>query len=51
MIRREFKRREKEEKAALKEAKRKEKLDKKKKVRRTDFKPGTDIDMMPEDDE
>ena len=51
LIRREFKRREKEEKAALKEAKRKEKLDKKKKVRRTDFKPGTDIDMMPEDDE
>ena len=49
--RRELKRREKEEKAALKEAKRKEKLDKKKKVRRTDFKPGTDIDMMPEDDE
>ena len=51
LTRREFKRREKEEKAALKEAKRKEKLDKKKKVRRTDFKPGTDIDMMPEDDE
>ena len=50
-VRRAFKRREKEEKAALKEAKRKEKLDKKKKVRRTDFKPGTDIDMMPEDDE
>ena len=49
--RRELKRREKAEKAALKEAKRKEKLDKKKKVRRTDFKPGTDIDMMPEDDE
>ena len=51
LIKREFKRREREEKAALKEAKRKEKLDKKKKVRRTDFKPGTDIDMMPEDDE
>ena len=51
LIKREFKRREKEEKAALKEAKRKEKLDKKKKVRRTEFKPGTDIDMMPEDDE
>ena len=43
--RRELKRREKAEKAALKEAKRKEKLDKKKKE------PGTDIDMMPEDDE
>ena len=51
LIRREFKRREKEEKAALKEAKRKEKLDKKKKVRRTDFMPGTDIDMIPEDDD
>jgi cell division ATP-binding protein FtsE len=50
-VRRAFKRREKEEKAALKEAKRKEKLDKKKKVRRTDFMPGTDIDMIPEDDD
>ena len=50
-LKREQKRREKEEKAALKEAKRKEKLDKKKKVRRTDFKPGSDIDMMPEDEE
>ena len=50
-VKRAFKRREKEEKAALKEAKRKEKLDKKKKVRRTDFKPGSDIDMIPEDDD
>ncbi|MBR4404653.1 MAG: cell division ATP-binding protein FtsE [Clostridiales bacterium] len=50
-VKRAFKRREKEEKAALKEAKRKEKLDKKKKVRRTDFMPGTDIDMIPEDDD
>ena len=50
-LKRELKRREKEEKQALKEAKRKEKLDKKKKVRRTDFKPGSDIDMIPEDDE
>lgn len=40
-----------EEKLAQKEAKRKEKLDKKKKVRRTDFTPGTDIDIFPEDDE
>ena len=39
------------EKNAEKEAKRKEKLDKKKKVRRTDFKPGSDIDIFPEDDE
>lgn len=39
------------EKQALKEAKRKEKLDKKKKVRRTDFMPGSDIDLFPEDDE
>lgn len=50
-LKREQKRREKEEKKALKEAKRQEKLDKKKKVRRTDFKPGSDIDMIPEDDE
>ena len=31
--------------------KRKEKLDKKKKVRRTDFTPDSDIDIFPEDDE
>ncbi len=40
-----------EEKLAQKEAKRKEKLDKKKKVRRTDFTPGADIDIFPEDEE
>ena len=48
---REMKRRMREEKLAQKEAKRKEKLDKKKKVRRTDFMPGSDIDLFPEDDE
>ena len=48
---REQKRRMREEKAAQKEARRKEKLDKKKKVRRTDFRPGSDIDIFPEDDE
>lgn len=48
---REQKRKEREEKAAVKEAKRKEKLDKKKKVRRTDFRPGSDIDIFPEDEE
>ena len=48
---REMKRKMREEKNALKEAKRKEKLDKKKKIRRTDFTPGTDIDIFPEDDE
>jgi cell division ATP-binding protein FtsE len=48
---RDQKRRLREEKNAEKEAKRKEKLDKKKKVRRTDFKPGSDIDIFPEDDE
>lgn len=40
-----------EEKQAQKEAKRQEKLDKKKKVRRTDFMPGSDIDVFPEDEE
>ena len=50
-LKREQKRRLKEEKQAAKEAKRKEKLDKKKKVRRTDFNPGSDIDIFPEDDE
>ena len=50
-IRREQKRRMREEKAAAKEAKRREKLDKKKKARRTDFQPGSDIDLFPEDDE
>ncbi|MCR4703072.1 MAG: cell division ATP-binding protein FtsE [Saccharofermentans sp.] len=48
---REQKQKAREEKLAFKEAKRKEKLDKKKKVRRTDFKPGSDIDLFPEDDE
>lgn len=48
---REQKRKAREEKAAAKEAKRKEKLDKKKKVRRTDFTPGSDIDIFPEDEE
>ena len=48
---REQKRRQREEKLAQKEAKRREKLDKKKKVRRTDFMPGSDIDLFPEDDE
>ena len=48
---REEKRRAREVKLAQKEAKRKEKLDKKKKVRRTDFTPGSDIDIFPEDDE
>ena len=50
-FKREQKRRQREDKMAQKEAKRKEKLDKKKKVRRTDFKPGSDIDIFPEDDE
>ena len=50
-LKREQKRRQREDKLAQKEAKRKEKLDKKKKVRRTDFKPGSDIDLFPEDDE
>ena len=50
-LKREQKRKLREEKAAQKEAKRKEKLDKKKKVRRTDFQPGSDIDIFPEDDE
>ncbi|MCR4766372.1 MAG: cell division ATP-binding protein FtsE [Saccharofermentans sp.] len=50
-LKREQKRRQCEDKLAQKEAKRKEKLDKKKKVRRTDFKPGSDIDLFPEDDE
>ena len=50
-LKREQKRMAREEKLAQKEAKRKEKLDKKKKVRRTDFTPGTDIDIFPEDDE
>ncbi len=47
----EMKRKMREEKLAQKEAKRKEKLDRKKKVRRTDFMPGTDIDIFPEDEE
>ncbi|MBR4429930.1 MAG: cell division ATP-binding protein FtsE [Clostridiales bacterium] len=50
-LKREQKRKEREEKLAQKEAKRKEKLDKKKKVRRTDFQPGSDIDLFPEDEE
>ena len=48
---REQKRKLREEKNAQKEAKRKEKLDKKKKIRRTEFQPGSDIDIFPEDDE
>ena len=50
-IKRQQKRTAREEKLAQKEAKRKEKLDKKKKVRRTDFTPGSDIDIFPEDTE
>ena len=50
-IKRQQKRLAREEKIAQKEAKRKEKLDKKKKVRRTDFTPGSDIDIFPEDNE
>ena len=50
-IKREQKRKMREEKLAQKEAKRQEKLDKKKKVRRTDFQPGSDIDLFPEDEE
>ena len=48
---RDQKRRLREEKNAEKEAKRKEKLDKKNKAGRSDFKPGSDIDIFPEDDE
>ena len=48
---REQKRKMREEKNAQKEAKRKEKMDKKKKIRRTEFQPGSDIDIFPEDDE
>ena len=50
-LRRDQKRKMREEKLAQKEAKRQEKLDKKKKVRRTDFQPGSDIDLFPEDEE
>ena len=46
---RELKRKAREEKLAQKEAKRQEKLDKK--VKKTGFKPGSDIDIFPEDDE
>lgn len=48
---REEKRKSREDRLAQKEARRKEKLDKKKKVRRTDFMPGSDIDIFPEDEE
>ena len=50
-LKRDQKRKMREEKLAQKEAKRQEKLDKKKKVRRTDFQPGSDIDLFPEDEE
>lgn len=49
--RREEKRRLREEKQAQKEARRKEKSDKKKKNGKTDFQPGSDIDIFPEDEE
>ena len=49
--RREEKRRLREEKQAQKEARRKEKADKKKKTGKTDFQPGSDIDIFPEDEE
>ena len=48
---REEKKKSREDRLAQKEARRKEKLDKKKKVRRTDFMPGSDIDIFPEDEE
>ena len=46
---RELKRKAREDKLAQKEAKRQEKLDKK--AKKTGFKPGSDIDIFPEDDE
>ena len=50
-LKREQKRRAREEKIAQKEARRREKNDKKKKPGRTGFAPESDIDIFPEDDE